>query len=233
MHLSLAVGFALLIGLMLTISWLRRASPGVRANTLKQALIIGGVGLLLLLVLTGRLHWLFALAGIFIPLLQRLLTASRIYKAARGPTPGQNSDVETRFIRMSLNHDTGEMNGEVLQGRFRGRNLDALRIEELLELLGECRAADDQSASVLEAYLDRMRGDDWREQDEQPSNGATAAGTMTQEEAYEVLGLERGASREQIVDAHRHLMQKLHPDRGGTTYLAAKINQAKDLLLGD
>ena len=233
MHLSLAVGFALLIGLMLTISWLRRASPGVRANTLKQALIIGGVGLLLLLVLTGRLHWLFALAGIFIPLLQRLLTASRIYKAARGPTPGQNSDVETRFIRMSLNHDTGEMNGEVLQGRFRGRNLDALRIEELLELLGECRAADDQSASVLEAYLDRMRGDDWREQDEQPSNGATAAGKMTQEEAYEVLGLERGASREQIVDAHRHLMQKLHPDRGGTTYLAAKINQAKDLLLGD
>lgn len=233
MHLSLAVGFALLIGLMLSISWLRRASPGVRAATLKQVLVIGGIGLLLLLVLTGRLHWLFALGGVLIPLLQRLLAASRIYKAARGPTPGQNSDVETRFIRMSLNHDTGEMNGEVLQGRFRGRSLDALKIEELLELLGECRAADDQSASVLEAYLDRMRGDDWREQDEQPHNGATAAGTMTQEEAYEVLGLERGASKEQIVDAHRHLMQKLHPDRGGSTYLAAKINQAKDLLLGD
>ena len=232
MHLSLAVGFALLIGLMLAISWLRRASPAARATTLKQVVIVGGIGLLLLLVVTGRLHWLFALAGVLIPLLQRMLTASRIYKAARGPTPGQNSDVETRFIRMSLNHDTGEMNGEVLHGRFRGRSLDALSIEELMELLGECRTEDDQSASVLEAYLDRMRGDDWREQDEKPRTGPTADGTMTEEEAYEVLGLEPGASKEEIVEAHRHLMQKLHPDRGGTTYLAAKINQAKDFLLG-
>ena len=134
---------------------------------------------------------------------------------------------------MSLNHDTGEMNGEVLQGRFRGRNLDTLSKEELMELLRECRAQDDQSASVLEAYLDRMHGDDWRDEADARSDGGTATGTMTQEEAYEVLGLERGATREQIVEAHRHLMQKLHPDRGGSTYLAAKINQAKDLLLGD
>lgn len=233
MHLSLAVGFALLIGLMLAISWLRRASPGVRANTLKQVVIVGIIGLLLLLVVTGRLPWIFALAGILIPLLQRLLAASRIYKAARGPTPGQNSDVETRFIRMSLNHDSGEMNGEVLHGRFRGRTLDGLSIEELLELLRECRAEDDQSASVLEAYLDRMRGDDWRDQGEKPGNRTTTAATVTREEAYEVLGLKPGASKEEIIEAHRHLMQKLHPDRGGTTYLAAKINQAKDLLLGD
>ena len=105
-----------------------------------------------------------------------------------------------------------------------------------MDLLVECRAGDSQSAAVLEAYLDRVHGDDWREAygqgAEQASSAPPSGGPMTREEAYAVLGLEPEATEEDIRTAHRRLMQKMHPDRGGSTYLAAKLNQAKDLLLG-
>ena len=55
--------------------------------------------------------------------------------------------------------------------------------------------------------------------------------SMTEEQAYNILGLENTATQEDIIDAHRRLMQKIHPDRGGTDFLASQINQAKDLLL--
>jgi hypothetical protein len=127
------------------------------------------------------------------------------------------------------------MSGEILQGRGKGHQLGALALEQLLGLLDDYRHADPQSANLLEAYLDRVHGTEWRE-----ASGANAGSgrqttgqaQMTREEAYAVLGLEPGASRAQVLEAHRRLMQKVHPDRGGTNFLAAKINQAKDMLLG-
>lgn len=230
----LILALAVAVGVWLFISWLQRLPPAARSKLLRQILMFGGIAVLVVAVLTGRLHWLFALLAAMIPLAQRLLALTGLYKSlksAMGPTPGQTSDVATRFIRMELNHDTGEMTGKVLQGKFRGRSLGDLSMEELVELLKECTAEDPQSAAVLESYLDRVHGDRWRQESTGGSRASTEA--MTAEEAYEVLGLESGASREQIIEAHRKLMQKLHPDRGGPTYLAAKINQAKDFLLGD
>jgi DnaJ-domain-containing protein 1 len=109
-----------------------------------------------------------------------------------------------------------------------------LNLEELLSLLEECRAGDQQSAAVLETYLERAHGSEWRERAATAAAGQAGfgGGTMTREEACEVLGVKPGASKEAIKEAHHKLMNKIHPDHGGSTYIAAKINQAKDILLG-
>ncbi len=155
--------------------------------------------------------------------------------AGRGPAAGRSSQVETRFVRMTLDHDTGEIEGLILEGRYKGRHLSELALEELVALWRECLAVDQESARLVQAYLDNVHGEDWRRQAgaSDQERATPGSGTMSREEAYEILGLEPGASREEIIAAHRRLMQKLHPDRGGSTYLAAKINQAKDLLLDE
>jgi DnaJ-domain-containing protein 1 len=135
---------------------------------------------------------------------------------------------------MTLNHDTGQMEGQVLDGAYKGKQLSDLELAELLELLDECARNDAQSAAILEAYLDSSRGDAWREGSHangREDSARARSGGMNAEEAREVLGVEADASHQQITEAHRRLMQKLHPDRGGSTYLAAKINEAKRTLL--
>jgi hypothetical protein len=197
------------------------------------------------LAATGRLHWLVASGAAILPFLRRLPVLlrmlpfasflSRYFRSGQHPfmgsgrsqaKPGQRSSIQTRFIAMSLDR-------EVLEGRFQGYALSALTQTELTELLNECRA-DNDSLQVLEAWLDRTH-ENWREEmsqsSEQQSNGHSS-GRMTEQEALEILDLEAGADREEIINAHRRLMQKVHPDRGGSTYLAAKLNEAKDTLLG-
>jgi len=147
---------------------------------------------------------------------------------------GSRSTVRSAYLEMTLDHDSGAMSGIVLAGSFAGRPLDDLDEASLRRLLAEV-AGDAESASLLEAYLDR-RKPGWREdlerdRDTGPSRPANA-GAMTDEEAYEILGLAPGASEADIRAAHRRLMLRLHPDQGGSTFLAAKINEAKDRLLG-
>jgi hypothetical protein len=148
---------------------------------------------------------------------------------------GQSSVVRTEALEMELDHDTGRIDGRCLKGRFAGRPLSALSEGDLLRLLHELRASDEQGAALLEAYLDRVTPD-WRERDSGEAPGAAprtqSSGHMTREEAYEALALEPGASEDEIRAAHRRLMKKVHPDQGGSDYLAARINEAKDVLLG-
>ncbi len=223
-----------LLGLMWVIAWLGRTSPAQRARVFKLVLLYGALGTVLVLVVTGRLPWVFAAIGALVPWIQRAIMAQRAYnmfKGWRGPTPSQSSDVETAYLRVSLDHDSGEMSGDVLEGAHAGRRLADLTLAELLELLHECRRHDMQAAALLEAYLDRVHGESWREETQAGAGQESAA--MTDTEAYEILGLEPGATRAQIIEAHRKLMQKLHPDRGGSSYLAARVNRAKDMLLDE
>ena len=124
------------------------------------------------------------------------------------------------------------MNGEVIKGDYVGQTLRSLNLEELLKLLSEIDK-DTQSVQVLTAYLDRYHGDAWQQNHSGSEDVGNDGATMTREEAYEILGLEVNASAGDIKEAHRKLMDKNHPDHGGSNFLATKINQAKDVLLGN
>ena len=146
-------------------------------------------------------------------------------------TAGQKSRVATDILAMELDHDTGKMTGEVLSGPFHGARLEELNLNDLRTLYKYCEQASDQSLSLLESWLDRSKPD-WRETWSGAGKAkSSGTGAMSHDEALAVLGLKAGATAEEIKNAHRRLMKDFHPDRGGSDYLAAKINQAKDILL--
>ena len=148
---------------------------------------------------------------------------------------GRFSRIRSAMIEMEIDHATGAVEGTVLAGSLAGRRLSSLDSAGLGRLHEECSALDPDGLPLLEAYLDR-RFSGWREnaQGDRDTRTRTHApsGVMTKEEAYQVLGLQPGASLNEIRQAYRTLMKKLHPDHGGTAYLAARVNQAKEVLLG-
>jgi hypothetical protein len=226
-----ALVFALLLG-----RWMAGAQAATVARTLRWALGIIVTIALLFVLWAGRYQLVPMLLPFLIPALLRWRTISRWRKSARGPTPGQASSINTPFLRMALDHDSGNLDGEVIAGSYAGRRLGDMTLAELLRLHDECRA-DEASLRLLEAYLDRVHGAAWRAAEAQQGQGAGSAPSssgraMTREEAYAILGLEPDADDQAVKSAHRHLMASFHPDRGGSDYLAALINRARDLLLG-
>jgi len=230
--MPLLLGVVVLILLLWAASAFSKADPKQAARVLR--LIGGGAALLFAVFLLFRGE-----IGVAIPVGVfglGLLGWVSLWPAAFGgrtqKSPGQASRVRSAFVEMELDHDTGAMRGRILAGRYEGVSLDALDPPTLVGLLGDI---DDDSRRLLMAYLDR-REPGWREHNESNAAageraGGSSSGKMTKEEAYQILGLQPGASAEEIGRAHRFLMKKLHPDQGGSTYLAARINQAKDVLL--
>jgi DnaJ domain len=144
---------------------------------------------------------------------------------------GQTSRVRSQFLEMTLDHDSGVLTGRIVAGSHAGRSLDEFDLPQLAAMIA---SFDGESVALLESYLDR-RFPAWRQNAQGNAAGgqrrAPANGKMTDEEAYQILGLQPGAGRDEIGRAHRALMKKLHPDQGGSTYLAARVNEAKDTLL--
>src|SRR5215472_6894352 len=235
--LYLLGGVAVLSGFLLLVYLFVNADPARLARGLKVTAIIIAVIAAATLAVSGRLAALLAPIAMLLPLLIRVRSILDRY---RPPSGGQSSTVATAFLRMTLDHDTGRMEGTILRGRFAGMRLDELGAADLLALLRECRAEDEEGARLLEAYLDRVRPY-WRDELAGAGTGAAGAGgtagakpgggDVTVEEAYAILGLSPGADAEAIKEAHRRLMVKLHPDHGGSDYLATKINRARDVLL--
>lgn len=243
--------FLLGAGLLALALLAARALIATDPRRLARLVRFGGAGLLgllaLLCLVAGRLPLVLPLLMGALLLLGRPLPFGlggrrRGFPGMAGRTGGartggQVSEIETAWLRMRLDHDSGAIAGEVLQGRFAGRRLGDLALAELVALWREIGADDPQSARLVETYLDRHHGPDWRaaagaagEAGTQSGGGAQAP--MTRAEAYEVLGLSPGAGPEEIQDAYRRLMRHVHPDQGGSTWLAARINAARDLLLG-
>ncbi|MGB7433107.1 MAG: DnaJ domain-containing protein [Ahrensia sp.] len=218
-----------LIGSLILAVWaFATSSPAAVAQAMRYSLPA-------LTALVGIITMLAGRIGMGLPILGFALAMfARAHKVARSaPSPNQSSYVRTAMLEMELDHDTGQMNGLVLAGKHEGAVLDNMSDEALFELAADV-AQDRESAELLEAYLDR-RMPGWREgmdADTSAGQGGPAeSGPMTHQEAYQILGLETGASIVEIRKAHRRLMQGVHPDVGGSSFLAARINAAKDLLV--
>jgi hypothetical protein len=225
------LGIALLVGGLLLTYGFVRADPKQLVRALKWT-VAGLLGAFVVyLAFKGRLGYAAYLAPLIASLFLRWRNLARLARSFAGPSPGRSSEVRTDYLHMTLDHDSGALRGAVLKGACKGREIEDLSLEELLALLAECRTADPQSAAIIEAYLDRAKGPEWRKQEAAGGRGMGGQ-SMSREEAFEILGLDPGASREEIHEAYRRLMGRLHPDQGGSNYLAAQINQAKELLLG-
>jgi hypothetical protein len=220
-----------LLGLSLLLLALVKASPATLASILRY----GGIGLLLALgaVMTaaGRAGLGVALVALGVFLAGRALWSRRLKEARR-----RRSVVRTAALEMEVDHDTGVMEAMVLAGRSEGRALGQMSKSELMALHRELSTLDPESTQLLETYLDgRFPG--WREHTKSNDRGrlacAPGSSPMTKEEAYKILGLEAGAAASDVREAHRRLLQCLEPDVGGASFLAARINQAKDILLSD
>ncbi|MBI2739556.1 MAG: DnaJ domain-containing protein [Rhodospirillales bacterium] len=219
----------------LGIAWFLRANPSSLARGMRMVLVVlgtvavGGMLIFGLRFLPSLLPELFGLAGLVITGLIARALRNRPSGGFSSPGTGRRTEVRTTFLQAWIDHGTGDVGGTVLAGRFAGRTLDRLSDSELLDLHEEC-TGDADSLRVLEAYLDRRLNVDWRTAKQAPPRGPRS--DMTREEALAVLGLAEGATEEEIKAAHRRLIRRTHPDAGGTADLAARINRAKDVLLG-
>ena len=212
------------------------ANPQNMARNIRRTGGIAAIVLAILMSVTGRFALAVPLLFVAVSLLRGNLGGLNPFPGGASKSQGQNSHVRTRTIEMELDHDTGDMEGRVVRGQFSSRTLSSMNESELSQLYKDCEKSDPQAAQLLDAYMNR-RFADWQETNSSGANAngktrAVSEGPISREEAYEILGLENGAGKLEIRRAHRKLMKKLHPDQGGSTYLASKINEAKDLLLG-
>lgn len=234
------------VGLLgyLAYRWLRKNHGGNFRNNYGVFAIYVLAGILIVLTLSGKAHWLFGVAGAALPIGRKLVMALKAWRfiqkvsdSGRGEKKAKPSlaTIQTRFLSIQMDPESGLMTGRVLQGIFRGYVLDKMPFAHLTRLLRELRIENDtDSIRLLETYLERTWPTDWdtyRSQRNHQENTSAGGSTIDIEEAHNMLGLNPGASVDEIRAAHRRLIQKLHPDRGGSDYLATRLNQAKDLLI--
>ncbi len=238
MFLRLILALIVIVFLFYGLAYFRQQPKNQQKKLSWKAASIVVISVVLLLIATGRVHWLTGIIAAMIPFLKRLIPIairllpflSQLQRKHGSSTihTGNNSKVQSDYLIISLDHDTGDMEGEVIAGLFSGKKLNQLSKTQLQELLDYYEKQDSESHELLFAYLKRHY-------DEEAfcRNNATELNTqeMSHSEALEILGLKNPAGKEEIIRAHKKLMQKLHPDRGGSNYLAAKVNQAKDFLL--
>lgn len=234
------LGIIVFFCVLVLLRWFVEAEPKEVFKVLKWLGVILALLLIVWLALSGRLALAFAALPTLLVWFGRFRTVfnvARFFKRFYNPATGaqsssaQKSQVETSVVRMELDLETGELDGEVLEGPHLGRMLRELTLEQALDVLAYAKSHDEEAVKVLLSYLERQHG--YREDDTEDgkyhSDGFKSS--MGRGEALDILGLEEGASKAEIKAAYHRLIAMVHPDKGGSDYLAAKINQAKDLLL--
>jgi hypothetical protein len=230
--MNLVIDLILLFLLVQGIKRFARMDAAAAARLVRQGGgVLGMIGALLLL-LRGRIGLAATVASMMANFAGWRTTGAGptpFRNVGGGARPGRASTARSAMVEMRLDHDSGAMTGTVLAGAYAGRAVETLSRPELVSLRQELMLDDPDGARLLEAYLDR-RFAGWREAD-QGERQRRAGGAMSRREALEVLGLAEGAGAADIIRAHRTLMKKFHPDHGGSTTLAARVNQAKDVLM--
>jgi hypothetical protein len=227
---TLILGILVLVLALWVVGVIAKVDPKVAARSLKLGGGLIALGLALFLGLRGEINVAIPLGAVGLALLGWLPFGPAGFSQRTQKSGGKTSRVRSAYFEMELDHDSGEMRGTVVAGRHQGAALERLDVKTLVAMLAEI---DEESRALLVAYLDR-RDPTWSEhaqEDAAAGRAATASGKMSEQEAYQILGLEAGANADAITRAHRALMMKLHPDQGGSTYLAARINEAKEILL--
>jgi hypothetical protein len=231
--MNLVIGLILLFLLLQAIKQFGRLDAAAAARIIRHGGgVLGMIGALLLL-LRGRVGLAATVAGMMANFAGWRTTGagpSAFRNVGGGARPGQASTARSAMVEMRLDHDSGAMTGTILAGAYGGRAIETLSRPELIALRQELARDDPDGVSLLEAYLDR-RFAGWREADQGQRQRRGGDGAMSRREAFEVLGLAEGSSAADIIRAHRTLMKKFHPDHGGSTTLAARVNQAKDVLM--
>lgn len=228
--LNFVIALIIVFGGLWLIKSFAKVKPAAMPTLLQK---LGGgalIGLSGLIALRGNMNAAIPVFLAGLGLIGKTAAYPNGFNWGKSRETGQKSKVETPMLAMELDHDTGKMDGTVRQGPSAGRLLSAMTVSDLQAFHSLCGAAGDQSAALLESWLDRNHAN-WKDEWEQPrTRPDQSAGKMTIAEAYAILGLKPGANNDDIKQAHRRLMKQVHPDHGGSDYLAAKINAAKDLL---
>jgi len=226
---ALFFGILVLVLALWALNVISKVDPRLGARVMKAAGGIVALGLAVFLFLRGEIGIAIPLGIFGLGLLGWMPFGPAGFSDRTQKSGGKASRVRSAYLEMQLDHDTGAMHGTIVAGRHQGVALDRLDVKTLVGLLGDF---DEESRALLTAYLDR-RDPRWSEyaQADSAAPRSSASGKMSEQEAYQILGLQPGASAAAIGSAHRRLMKKLHPDQGGTTYLAARINEAKEILL--
>ena len=236
--MPILVGFFALLLAVFALKAFVKAPPAILARLLKRGGGFAALAAAAFLVARGRIDMGLMLAGLGLWLLGVGGASLRGFRQTG--SRGGVSRVRSAMIEMELDHASGAMRGLILAGPNEGKQLDGLTRPDLMKLYRVCLADDPDGARLLEVYLDR-RFSGWRQtadgQADAGGVGSGAAGrarrpgSISEDEAYEILGLKKGAPARDIARAHRELMKKFHPDHGGTTDLAARVNEAKDVLM--
>jgi hypothetical protein len=233
----LLLSLLILAGIVIMLRAYASASPASLTRAVQRTAIISAALGAVLLLFRIPLGSILVGIGAIMPLMLRWRTLWPTLGSSPDQSAGKTSRIDTKYLRMALDHDTGMLDGLVLAGKHHDKLLSELTLEQLLEVRADCLTDDAEGVPLIEAYLERIHGAGWRgansgqhSSDNTASRRASAA--MTREEALQVLGLAPEASDAEIREAYHSLMQKLHPDHGGSDYLAAKVNQAREVLIG-
>lgn len=234
----------ILVLFIITVVWgvmivLKRAPKYGPWFLIRLGLVVAVIAFFIM-ALTGKIHFLLGVIAGLLPFAKRylpliLLTAMPFLKRVLSKNqqqaiPGQQSEVVTNTLKMTLDHDSGDMEGEILDGPYQDSLLSSLSFEQLQEVYQYCLQHDGEAARLLDSYFQRHFSEQWQ-QSQQHAGGDQAPTDMTIDEALDILELDANPSDEDIQKAHKRMMAKFHPDKGGSHYMAVKINQAKELLL--